>query len=94
MTNIIVIKKSFTNLKGTEGHTIPREVFPPYFGHQLHAILILIPKLFDGFCPGLNGSFCLFGKALATLRLVFAALFLLEVFLDVCALFVLGKHTE
>jgi hypothetical protein len=91
--NLIVIKKSFANLEGTKGHSIPGEILPPNFGDQLHTILILIPQLFDGFSPGLNCSFCLFGE-FATLRLMLAALLLLEVLLDVGALFVLGKHAK
>ena len=93
MANRTVIKKSFTNLEGTKGHSIPGEILPPYFGDQLHTILILIPKLFDGFGPGLNCRFGLFGQ-FATLRLMLAAFLLLEVLLDVGAFFVLGKHAE
>lgn len=93
MMNSTVIKKSFTNFEGTKSHSIPCKILPPYFRNQLHAILILIPKLFDSFSPSLNCCFCLLGN-LTTLRLVFAALFLLEIFLNVCALFVLGKNTK
>lgn len=33
MRNKIVIKKSFTNLEGTKGHSIPGKILPPYFGN-------------------------------------------------------------